>query len=115
MKTKLGLLLLMLLIAVGCDDSTQSEQAAEPVTADPPNIQTPEPEVGFGPEPEPEISAEEQFNLGDKYRKGEGVTHDYKEATKWFRLAAEQGHVGAQHTLDCMYEGYQTVQDYKRL
>jgi sulfatase modifying factor 1 len=29
MKTKLGLLLLMLLIAVGCDDSTQTEQAAE--------------------------------------------------------------------------------------
>ena len=29
MKTKLGLLLLMLLIAVGCDDSTESEQATE--------------------------------------------------------------------------------------
>ena len=29
MKTKLGLLLLLLLIAVGCDDSTQTEQAAE--------------------------------------------------------------------------------------
>jgi formylglycine-generating enzyme required for sulfatase activity len=29
MKTKLGLLLLILLIAVGCDDSTQTEQAAE--------------------------------------------------------------------------------------
>ena len=29
MKTKLGLLLLMLLIAVGCDDSTQSKQATE--------------------------------------------------------------------------------------
>jgi sulfatase modifying factor 1 len=29
MKTKLGLLLLMLLIAVGCDDSAQTEQAAE--------------------------------------------------------------------------------------
>ena len=34
MKTKLGLLLLMLLIATGCDDSTQTEQAAEPVPSD---------------------------------------------------------------------------------
>ena len=29
MKTKLGLLLLILLITVGCDDSTQSEQPVE--------------------------------------------------------------------------------------
>ena len=34
MKTKLGLLLLILLIAVGCDDSTQTEQAAEPDVVD---------------------------------------------------------------------------------
>ena len=32
MKTKLGLLLLMLLIAVGCDDSPQTQQAAESIT-----------------------------------------------------------------------------------
>ena len=56
MKTKLGLLLLMLLLAVGCEDSIHSgepaEQAAEPtaeqpaeqtqqVPADPPVIQLP--------------------------------------------------------------------------
>jgi formylglycine-generating enzyme required for sulfatase activity len=41
MKTKLGLLLLMLLIAVGCDDSTQTEQATEPVPADLPVIELP--------------------------------------------------------------------------
>ena len=29
MKTKLGLLLLMLLIAVGCDDSPQTQQSTE--------------------------------------------------------------------------------------
>ena len=32
MKTKLGLLLLMLLIVVGCDDSPQTQQAAESIT-----------------------------------------------------------------------------------
>jgi formylglycine-generating enzyme required for sulfatase activity len=41
MKTKLGLLLLMLLIAVGCDDSTQSEPAAEPVASNIPVIELP--------------------------------------------------------------------------
>ncbi|MDE0867362.1 MAG: SUMF1/EgtB/PvdO family nonheme iron enzyme, partial [Rubripirellula sp.] len=32
MKTQLGLLLLVLLIAVGCDDSSQSEQSLESIT-----------------------------------------------------------------------------------
>ena len=41
MKTKLGLLLLMLLIAVGCDDSTETEQATEPVPSDPPVVELP--------------------------------------------------------------------------
>jgi sulfatase modifying factor 1 len=41
MKTTLGLLLLILLIAVGCDDSTQTEQAARPVPADPPVVELP--------------------------------------------------------------------------
>jgi hypothetical protein len=41
MKTKLGLLLLMLLIAVGCDDSTESEQATEPLPSDLPIIELP--------------------------------------------------------------------------
>ena len=35
MKTKLGLLLLMLLFAVGCDDSIQSEQVAGSVNEQP--------------------------------------------------------------------------------
>ena len=26
------------------------------------------------------------------YAVGQGVPHDYKEAVKWFRLAAEQGY-----------------------
>jgi hypothetical protein len=38
MKTKLGLLFLVLLIAVGCDDSTQSDQTTDQTT-DPPTVQ----------------------------------------------------------------------------
>ena len=49
MKTKLGLLLLMLLIAVGCDDSTHLGQTAEQPQPEQPEPEQPEPE-----QPEPE-------------------------------------------------------------
>lgn len=47
-------------------------------------------------------SADAQFNLGDRYYIGQGVTLDYEEAVKWFRLAAERGHPDAQYRL-CVY------------
>ena len=34
---------------------------------------------------------EAQYNLGNRYRNGEGVTQDYAEAANWYRKAAEQG------------------------
>lgn len=36
-------------------------------------------------------NAEGQFNLGDIYRHGEGVSRDYVEAYKWANLAAANG------------------------
>ncbi len=36
--------------------------------------------------------AQAQFNLGVRYRLGEGVLKDAKEAARWVRKAAEQGH-----------------------
>ncbi len=33
------------------------------------------------------------------YANGRGVPKDYKEAFKWFKLAADQGHAGAQFGL----------------
>jgi hypothetical protein len=33
-----------------------------------------------------------QYNLALMYDNGWGVTQDYKEAVKWYTLAAEQGH-----------------------
>ena len=48
------------------------------------------------------------------YRNGKGVTQDNKEAVKWYRLAAEQGHVDAQYNLGWMYDkGRGVTQDYK--
>ncbi len=38
-----------------------------------------------------------QYNRGVNYWYGSGVTQDYVEAANWFRKAADQGFVGAQH------------------
>ena len=38
------------------------------------------------------------------YEVESGVVHDYAEAVKWYRLAAEQGHANAQLPLGRMYE-----------
>ena len=58
--------------------------------------------------------ASAQFNLGLIYRKGKGVTQDYKEAIKWFRKAAEQGDAEAQFNLGLIYrKGKGVTQDYK--
>ena len=54
------------------------------------------------------------YNLGQMYRKGEGVEQDHTEAVKWYRKAAEQGHLNAQHNLAVMYcDGLGVQQDYK--
>ena len=59
--------------------------------------------------------ADAQFNLATMYYNGEAVTQDYKEAMKWYRLAAEQGTeeaVRSQHNLGWMYdEGLGVIQD----
>jgi len=61
-----------------------------------------------------ERDAEEQSILGFKYAKGQGVVQDYKEAVKWYRLAAEQGNAIAQHNLGVRYaNGQGVLQDYK--
>jgi tetratricopeptide (TPR) repeat protein len=47
------------------------------------------------------------------YGNGEGVTLDDAEALKWYRKAAEQGHVSAQYNLGVMYgKGEGVTQDY---
>ena len=48
-----------------------------------------------------DISA--QYNLGGMYRKGQGVTKDFREALTWYRKAAEQGLADAQYSLGWMY------------
>ena len=40
--------------------------------------------------------ANAQYSLGSMHQYGDGVIEDYKEAAKWYRLAAEQGNASAQ-------------------
>ncbi|MBP0118666.1 MAG: sel1 repeat family protein, partial [Candidatus Nitrotoga sp.] len=45
---------------------------------------------------------------------GQGVPQDFKEAVKWYRLAAEQGHALAQFNLGGVYDkGRGVAKDYK--
>ncbi len=59
--------------------------------------------------------AQAQLKLGFRYRDGEGVGQNDKEATRWFRLAAEQGNALAQNLLGLQYlvGGRGVVQNYK--
>ena len=47
--------------------------------------------------------AQAQFNLGNLYRKGDGVAQDPAEAARWFRKAAEQGLAEAEFNLGVIY------------
>ena len=59
-------------------------------------------------------NADAQYNLGLMYANGQGVTQDYKEAVKWWRLSADQGNASAQSNLGDMYaDGKGVTQDYK--
>ena len=48
--------------------------------------------------------AKAQYNLGNMYRRGEGVPQDYILAYKWYKLAAEEGYAEAQYNLGTMYD-----------
>ena len=47
--------------------------------------------------------ADAQFNLGFMYENVEETEQNYAEAYKYYRLAAEQGNIGAQVNLGLFY------------
>ena len=53
------------------------------------------------------------INLGIMYDNGQGVPQDYKEAVKWYRLAAEQGYVCSIQSWYHVRNGEGVPQDYK--
>ena len=44
-----------------------------------------------------------QYYLGRMYHEGNGVSQDYAQAVRWFRMAAEQGHPRGQNNLGIAY------------
>lgn len=59
-------------------------------------------------------NASAQYNLGQIYREGLGVTQDYKVAEQWYRKAAQQDFRDAQYNLGYMYyKGYGVQQNHK--
>ena len=57
--------------------------------------------------------AKNQYEMGEKYYYGKGVTKDFAEAAKWYRKAAESGFDRAQNTLGYMYQnGLGVPQDH---
>jgi TPR repeat protein len=59
--------------------------------------------------------AQAQNSLGAMYYNGKGVVKDFKEAVKWYRLAAAQGNISAQVNLASMYyEGEGVVENFVR-
>jgi TPR repeat protein len=69
------------------------------------------------PEPSRPVpaKAEEQFSLGLKYERGDGVEKDYVRAFELFQLSAEQGHALAQNRLGTLYNyGRGTEKDQKK-
>lgn len=61
------------------------------------------------------LNAKEQFLLGMRYCRGDGVRHDYKKGVEWFCKAADQGCADAQYRLGWMYEhGKGVPQDYTK-
>ncbi len=57
--------------------------------------------------------ADAQFNLGFCYEQGDDIKLDYKEAVKWYLIAAGQGYAQAQCSLGVMYlNGNGVTQNY---
>ena len=46
--------------------------------------------------------AKAQYNLGNCYYFGNGVTENEQEAVKWYRKAAEQGDAKAQYVIELL-------------
>ena len=52
------------------------------------------------------------YALGSEYWNGKNVRYDPDEAVKWWKMAAEKGHVTSMYNLGVIYEGKATSQFY---
>ena len=97
-----GLLSLGVLVA-GCDNAPPGTHPQSPKTETSATqvadlIRSAEGRDGQGPSVQ-----QAQFELGERYYRGEGVPRDMAKAAEWWQKAAEQGHASAQYSLGYMY------------
>ncbi|MBK5257791.1 MAG: sel1 repeat family protein [Vicinamibacteria bacterium] len=82
------------------------KERAEAIPQETTKHQSDRPEVSpqqvFRASPEPQESAEAQFNRGNTYYSGQGVAQSSATAAEWFLKAADRGLVRAQFTLALM-------------
>ena len=64
--------------------------------------------------PEVRGSMDATYNLGVAYFYGTGVTQNYEQAFKYFKLASDNGHIDAMYNLgELYYFGLGTEKNYK--
>ena len=62
-----------------------------------------------------QVIAEAQYNLGNMYSNGEGVTQSDEKAVEWYQKAAEFGKAESQNNLGLMYcKGLGVTQSYEK-
>ena len=113
LKLRMGMVIVLALMATGCVDAEQSENPSEgleqvaqsPSCAD---ITSTSPFEAVRSCDE-QGHATAQTELGFMYGNGRGVLQDNAEAVRWYRLAAEQGDAVAQTNLGVMYSTGQGV------
>jgi TPR repeat protein len=90
-------------LAAGCDNAPSGTQAQSPATETSAKqladlIRSAEGRNGQGPWVE-----QAQFELGERYYRGEAVPRDMAKAAEWWQAAAERGNASAQASLGYMY------------
>ena len=115
LKLRMGMVIVLALMAIGCVDAEQSENPSEGLeqVAQSPSCAD---ITSTSPFEDVRSCAEQghataQTELGFMYGNGRGVAQDNAEAVRWYRLAAEQGDAVAQTNLGVMYSTGQGVQE----
>ena len=115
LKLRMGMVIVLALMATGCVDAEQSENPSEGLeqVAQSPSCAD---ITSTSPFEDVRSCAEQghataQTELGFMYGNGRGVLQDNAEAVRWYRLAAEQGDAVAQTNLGVMYSTGQGVQE----
>ena len=115
LKLRMGMVIVLALMATGCVDAEQSENPSEGLeqVAQSPSCAD---ITSTSPFEDVRSCAEQghataQTELGFMYGSGRGILQDNAEAVRWYRLAAEQGDAVAQTNLGVMYSTGQGVQE----